>query len=372
MLYESAHLRVETADGVATLWLGFPGSPVNALSPVRLAELGRTVDAVERCPGLDLLVVRSALPGGFCGGFTADALDGLTSDPARFSRFGQSVLDRLASLPIATVAYVEGSCLGPGLELALACDHRLAVAGPDSWVGFPLAEHGLPPCWGGVARLPQRACRLLTGRLITAREAVQTGVFADACSARRGRIELHSLTDRLLAKANVRPRPHRLAERLARERIAFRQAADRFDRRTCLPATDGDWESVPAAVGFVGSGWKVAAVELALRGGRAVLLGSTQPTQGVDRLLADAVRWGRATPLEADQTRKRVEFADHPNGLSEVEWVVAAQRPGFPVRPGRLLIASPAMPEPGAGNWRQRVGVVAQPAVAATALRVAA
>lgn len=371
MLHESAHLRVETADGVATLWLGFPGSPVNALSPARLAELGRAVDAIERCPGLDLLVVRSALPGGFCGGFTADALDGLASDPARFSRFGQTVLDRLASLPIATVAYVEGPCLGPGLELALACGHRLAVAGPDSWVGFPLAEHGLPPCWGGTARLPGRAGRLLTGRLMTAREAVRAGVFDDACSARRGRIELHSLTDRLLAKASGRGR-HRLAERLARERIAFRQAVDRFDRRTCLPATDGNWEPVPAAVGFVGSGWKVAAVELALRGGRAVLLGSTQPTQGVDRLLADAVRWGRATPLEADQARKRVEFADHPDGLVEVEWVVAAQPPKFPIRPGRLVVAAPTMPEPAAGGWRTRIGVTPPPAASWAALRAAA
>jgi hypothetical protein len=116
----------------------------------------------------------------------------------------------------------------------------------------------------------------------------------------------------------------------------------------------------------------VAAVELALRGGRAVLSGGNNPTQGLDRLFADAVRWGRATPLEAEQARKRVEFADHSDGLTGVEWVVSAQMPSFPVRPGRLLLANPATPEPAAGGWRERIGIVAPPLATPATRRVAA
>jgi enoyl-CoA hydratase len=310
MLYESPHVRVEAADGVATLWLEFPGSPVNALTPARLAELDRALSAVQPDPHVEILVLRSGRPAGFCGGHDQGGLAALTTEDARaaFAAAGQRVLNLLASAEVPTVAFVEGPCLGPGLELALACDYRLAVTGPDSWVGFPDTARGLPPCWGGAARLSRllgrRAAGLLAGSILTAREAARAGLFDDAFCARRAKVELRTFLDRLRSRPRKRVagwltwgRPG-LAESLAAERAAFREAL-------------GSPRPLPSEP--VGSDDPITrAVEAALRGTAvAVAAGSDA---AVSHALAEAVRRGRVTPLEADQARGRIRFVSTTDG----------------------------------------------------------
>lgn len=327
MLYESPHVRVETADGVATLWLEFPGSPVNALTPARLADIDRGLTAATASPHVEILVIRSGRPAGFCGGHDPDRLADLTTedDQTAFAVAGQRVLSRLAETVVVTVAFVEGPCLGPGLELALACDYRLAVAGPDSWVGFPDAARGLPPCWGGATRLRRllgrRAGAIVAGDVLTAREAQGAGLFDDAFSARRAKIELRTLLDRL----QRRPRKRRerwlrwgrpsVAVGLAAERAAFRRA---LRSPAVLETVSADqWQapflSFPRLIGMHDADDGIAnlAVEIALRGAQAVVAaggesGMSQATDDISRALAEAVRRGRATPLEAEQARGRI------------------------------------------------------------------
>lgn len=308
MLYESTHVRVEAADGVATLWLEFPGSPVNALTPVRLADIDRGLSAATASPHVEALVIRSGRPAGFCGGHDPDRLADLTTEDDRtaFAVAGQRFLNRLAAAEQATVTFVEGPCLGPGLELALACDYRLAVAGPDSWVGFPDAARGLPPCWGGETRLRRllrrRADGILTGELLTAREARRAGVFDDAFSARRAKIELRTFLDRLqrrpLKRRSGWPRWSwpTVAAGLAAERITFREAV--LSPAPPVPKPAAADEQI------------LRAVEAALRG-TAVTVAAGGDRE-VSRLLAEAVRRGRVTPLEADQARARIRVESAP------------------------------------------------------------
>lgn len=306
MLYESPYLRVSTEDGIATVWLAFPGPPVNGLSPTRVRELGKALDVVCRSPQLDAVVLRSELPTGFCGGFAVGATAELLSedDATAFTLAGQRVSAVLAGCEPVTVAYIDGQCLGPGLELALACDYRLAVAGPDSWFGFPDAAGGLPPCWGGIQHVRQLvpsavAADLLAGRaFLTAREAVRVGLIDDAFSARRGNVELRTWLDRI--QANPR-KPARSAtesrESLTSERIAFRAAVRAVApgaRPTARPVCGSP--ATPAE----------AAVEAALRGTETAL--PAEAAVEVDRHLAEAVRRGRVTPLEASQARQRIGF----------------------------------------------------------------
>jgi enoyl-CoA hydratase/carnithine racemase len=305
MLYESPHVRVEAADGVATLWLEFPGSPVNALTPARLADMNRGLSAATAGPHVEVLVVRSGRPAGFCGGYDAGLLAGLTIEVAQaaFAVAGQRAFDRLASADPVTLAFVEGPCLGPGLELALACDYRLAVAGPDSWVGFPDADRGLPPCWGGATRLRRllgrRADPILAGGILTAREARVAGLFDDAFCVRRAKIELRTFLDRLQRRPRKRKasgirwyRPS-VAAGLAAERVAFRKAL-----RSPIPPT-------PDRVELIGTDDEAGrAVELAIRGTAVTI--AVGNDSGVSRALAEAVRRGRVTPLEAEQARGRI------------------------------------------------------------------
>ena len=69
---------------------------------------------------------------------------------------GQAVFDRLAALAIPSVAVVHGACLGGGLELALACKRRVALASAAALqIGTPEVHVGLIPAWGAITRLPR-------------------------------------------------------------------------------------------------------------------------------------------------------------------------------------------------------------------------
>jgi enoyl-CoA hydratase/carnithine racemase len=342
MLYNSQHVRVEAADGVATLWLEFPGLPVNALMPSRLAEVDRGLSAALSNRHLDVLVIRSGKPAGFCGGHGTSPLDS-DSDRATFAVAGQQVLIRISAADILTVAFLEGPCLGPGLELALACDHRLAVSGPDAWLGFPDAARGLPPCWGGEVRLKRllgrRARPLLQGELVTAREAWGLGLVDDAFCGRRATVELRRFLDRLLAKPRKRPALD-FSEELAAERAAFRLGSP-----TSAPGPSSGavpvphFEDVVAVAGDTPAAARLA-VEIALRGGQVVARDGDWSLP----LFAEAVRRGRVTPLEAEQARQRIR----PDG--DARFV-------FAFSPAGVRIVRPIAPPGGVVEWVRSLGI---------------
>jgi enoyl-CoA hydratase/carnithine racemase len=86
----------------------------------------------------------------------------------------------IADLRKPVIAAINGDCVGHGLELALACDFRISV--PEARLGLPQIKHGLLPWDGGTQRLPRIIGRpnafrlLLTGQLITAKEALHMGL----------------------------------------------------------------------------------------------------------------------------------------------------------------------------------------------------
>ena len=98
------------------------------------------------------------------------------------------VLDRLDRLPLPTVAVIHGYCLGGGLEVALACDYRIAI--DDASFGFPEVLLGLHPGLGGTVRLTrlinpvQAMTMMLTGKTERARRAKALGLV-DAVTQER-------------------------------------------------------------------------------------------------------------------------------------------------------------------------------------------
>ena len=107
-----------------------------------------------------------------------------------FSR-EEEVFSELAALPMPTIAAIEGSALGGGLELALACDIR--VASERASLGLPEVRLAVTPGAGGTQRLPRvvgvaRAKELaLTGRIIDAREAERIGLVSRVVPAGQAR-----------------------------------------------------------------------------------------------------------------------------------------------------------------------------------------
>ncbi len=176
MAYEL--LKVTITEGVAVVTLDRP--PVNALNSALLAELGEV--AAELSERRDLRgVVLTGEGKAFVAGADIGQMAKLTAEEAQaFAAQGQVISRRWESLPMPTVAAVNGFALGGGCELALCCD--LILAGPKALFGQPEVKLGVIPGFGGTQRLrtlvgTQRAKELIyTGRTVSADEAVSIGL----------------------------------------------------------------------------------------------------------------------------------------------------------------------------------------------------
>jgi 3-hydroxyacyl-CoA dehydrogenase/enoyl-CoA hydratase/3-hydroxybutyryl-CoA epimerase len=177
------------ADGIAWLLFDRENASANTLSSEVMEEFDLVLAALEsqRPAGI---VIRSAKPSGFIAGADVNEFRGATDPRAVETRIGRAhaVIDRLEALKIPTVAVIHGFCLGGGLEVALACQARIAIEGAR--FGFPEVMLGLHPGLGGTARFtelvnPMQAMSLmLTGKTIDARKAKSLGLV-DAVTQER-------------------------------------------------------------------------------------------------------------------------------------------------------------------------------------------
>ncbi len=146
------------ADGIAVISFAVPGHRQNVLSGQVLEDLAAALDELGRGPRPRGLILRSAREGSFFAGADLDRLDALASLPTaeveRLCDAGKALLGRLAT-DWPTVAVIDGTCLGGGLELALACDLRVATTAAHTSLGLPEVKLGLLPGWGGTVRLPR-------------------------------------------------------------------------------------------------------------------------------------------------------------------------------------------------------------------------
>jgi 3-hydroxyacyl-CoA dehydrogenase/enoyl-CoA hydratase/3-hydroxybutyryl-CoA epimerase len=145
-----------TDDGIATLWFDQPGESHNLLNRAAFEQLDHSLSLVEKDGSTRGLLIRSAKPFGFCAGIDLKTIQGCSSEEEleSFLQYGLEVTERLASLVIPTAAIVHGVCLGGGLELALACRSRVAIASQAPLqIGCPEVQFGLIPAWGAIVGL---------------------------------------------------------------------------------------------------------------------------------------------------------------------------------------------------------------------------
>ncbi len=183
--------RVERRDGgLAHLVMDHPGRKLNVLDADAIESLEAALGDLEASPPKGLLVL-SGKPGSFIAGADIDAIAGITDATLVHAlvRRGQAAYARLAALPFAKVAAIDGVCLGGGTELALACDSRVATDESRTQIGLPEVLLGILPAWGGTSRLPRliglpaALDLILTGRALDARRAEKLGLIARAVPA---------------------------------------------------------------------------------------------------------------------------------------------------------------------------------------------
>lgn len=175
------HWRQETdGDGVVWLCIDKADASANVLSEEVLRELVSALEPLKTDPPRGL-VLHSGKRNGFVMGADINEFTSIDSAEQAYEliRIGQQVFDRLEALRCPTVAVINGFALGGGLELALACDYRLALHNKKPIIGLPEVQLGLHPGFGGTVRAVQiagvRAAMqlMLTGKPITVEKALR-------------------------------------------------------------------------------------------------------------------------------------------------------------------------------------------------------
>ena len=201
-------LLVALDGSIATITLNRP-EKLNALTPAMLAAFESALDGIEADPSVRVVVITGAGPRAFSAGADVSAWSSLAPlDMWRtWIRSGHRVMDRLEGLRQPTIAALNGIAFGGGLELALACDLRIAV--DHAKVGAPEVGIATVPGWGMTTRLaviagPARAKQMiLTGLPITAVEAEAWGVLSRVVPAADLEAVTAELAAQIAAKAPV-------------------------------------------------------------------------------------------------------------------------------------------------------------------------
>ena len=212
----------QDAEGITWLTLDKPNTSANVLSAAVLTELNERLAELERARPRGLILI-SGKKSGFIAGADIREFTGITDEAGGYAliRAGQQVFDRLEALPCPTVAAIHGFALGGGLETALACRYRVAVADERLALGLPEVQLGLHPGFGGTVRsvrlLGVRPAMqlMLTGKPLRAKKALQLGLVDRLVSEP----ELRAAAREFVLKAPP-PRRAPLSERLLSTRIA--------------------------------------------------------------------------------------------------------------------------------------------------------
>ena len=181
----SKHWRQSVeSNGIVRLVLDMAESSINTLSREVLEELALELAEIasKKPKGL---ILASGKSNGFIFGAEIKEFDQISSAREGTDAVlrGQRLLNQLEDLPFPTIAIINGIALGGGLELALACNYRLAADTHDKTIGLPEIRLGIHPGLGGTVRTARLTGALvaldlmLTGRSISPRKAMDIGLI---------------------------------------------------------------------------------------------------------------------------------------------------------------------------------------------------
>jgi 3-hydroxyacyl-CoA dehydrogenase / enoyl-CoA hydratase / 3-hydroxybutyryl-CoA epimerase len=185
----------QDADGIVLLTLDDPNQSANTMNRAYAESMAATVERLEaEKDSITGVVITSAKNTFFAGGDLND-LKAATRDDApalaEMVRAGKAQLRRLETLGVPVCAAINGAALGGGLEICLACHHRIAVDDAKVQMGFPEVQLGLLPGAGGVVRtvrmlgIADALLKLLMqGQRLRPAQAIETGILDEVVATR--------------------------------------------------------------------------------------------------------------------------------------------------------------------------------------------
>jgi 3-hydroxyacyl-CoA dehydrogenase/enoyl-CoA hydratase/3-hydroxybutyryl-CoA epimerase len=196
------HIQTSFERGIFTIFFNQKDSKVNTLCEPVLAELEKILDEISCKIDVRAVVFKSLKENNFIAGADINEIKQIeTQDDAKKKVFrGQNIISKIQNLSkcrsgtkkCLTFAMINGSCLGGGLELALACDYRIAVESEKTKLGLPEVSLGIIPGFGGCVRLPKIVGLInalpiiLTGSFIDVKKAYKIGLVDEVVPVFRG------------------------------------------------------------------------------------------------------------------------------------------------------------------------------------------
>ncbi|MES0872684.1 3-hydroxyacyl-CoA dehydrogenase NAD-binding domain-containing protein [Sinimarinibacterium thermocellulolyticum] len=181
----------QDADGIVTLTLDMPGRSMNVLNEELTGPFSEAISRIENDASIKGVIITSGKKE-FLAGADIDKVYRIT-DPAEAFAMAEaykSFLRRLEKCGRPVVAALNGTALGGGLELALACHYRIAIDDPKAKFGLPEVKLGLLPGGGGTQRLPRligiqaSLPLMLEGKELKAAQAKQQGIIHELAANR--------------------------------------------------------------------------------------------------------------------------------------------------------------------------------------------
>ncbi len=248
----SPTLRIDER-GIGWITFDDPDRKVNVLTEGVMARLAEVVEETRQAAEsgrVKVVVVWSGKADSCIAGADVDAIASI-EDPVeaeRKVRRGQEIFVAVERLRVPTVAAIHGACVGGGVELALACRHRVLSDSRKTRIGLPEVQLGILPAWGGTTRLPRLVGLpaaldlLLTGKLVDARKARRIGFAGDVLPAEQFAERVADFALRTLDLPEGASRPGKgLVARLRDDTAPGRLAVVAAAKKRVLATTGGHY-----------------------------------------------------------------------------------------------------------------------------------
>lgn len=175
------NIKLEIKENIAILNFDLIDQKVNTLSFLVLKEFDEKLDEISQNDKLKALIISSNKENNFIAGANIKEIEKLTDEKIIYEKLLDihKIFNKLENLKIPTIAYINGSCMGGGLELALACKYRVVSSNEKTKLAFPEIKLGFFPGFAGTIRAPK-----LIG-LANALDLILSGKTIDANKAYR-------------------------------------------------------------------------------------------------------------------------------------------------------------------------------------------
>jgi enoyl-CoA hydratase len=204
---EFKYIIYEKNEGIATITLNRPEA-LNAFSKELVEEILQALEDIRNDENIRVVILTGAGEKAFSAGADIKTMKGMNALKAReLSLMGEKLCYTLENLEKPVIAAINGYALGGGLEVAMACDIR--IASENARLGQTEINIGLIPGWGGTQRLTRLAGKtktkelVFTGKLIDAKTAEQLGILNMVVPAEKFKETIRQFATELAQKAPI-------------------------------------------------------------------------------------------------------------------------------------------------------------------------